>query len=105
MGSQSIVVMANTGLYWTELIFLFLLTFHQLTARAAPANFWWWDDPAYDVDFVYDFGGNLGNLGEGFDFMFNFQIPRTSFRRLIMVIDASLRNFPGRTDPENEKEN
>ena len=54
------MVMANTGI-WTELIFLFLITFHLLlSAQAAPANFWWLDDPAYDLDFVYDFGGNLG---------------------------------------------
>ena len=52
------MMMANIGV-WTELIFLVLLTFHLLAARAAPANFWWWDDPAYDVDFVYDFGGNF----------------------------------------------
>ena len=22
-----------------------------------PPSFWVWEDPAYDVDFVYDFGG------------------------------------------------
>ena len=53
------VVMANTGV-WTELLFLALLTFLLFllpSAQGAPANFWWWDDPAYDLDFVYDFGG------------------------------------------------
>ena len=50
------MMQANTGV-WTGLIFLFLLAFHLPTGQGAPANFWWWDDPAYDVDFVYDFGG------------------------------------------------
>ena len=51
------MVMANTGV-WTELLFLALLTFLLLpSAQGAPTNFWWWDDPAYDLDFVYDFGG------------------------------------------------
>ena len=97
------MVMANTGV-WTELLFLVLLTFLLLPpAQGAPANFWWWDDPAYDLDFVYDFGGNslvdINLLISCSPFRFIIQ------RSKIMVIDESLRNFQVGTGLENEKIN
>ena len=38
------------------LLLLLLLVLLPATL-SPPPSFWVWEDPAYDVDFVYDFGG------------------------------------------------
>ena len=53
------LLMDNPGLL-ACLISLFLMVFYLPSPQSASA-FWTWEDPAYDVDFVYDFGGNYQN--------------------------------------------